>query len=297
MSELGARLRQAREGHGISLAQAAIDTRILQQSLVTLEEGAYQRLPSDVVTRGFIRNYAHYLGLPPDELIELYRRERGSTDRIQVVPVTRPPRTRTYVLPNFFGVFFVTVALVGLAYVALNAVGRIGDRATTSMVAAPTLVVPPPSPLPTATPGAAPAIVLPGQTTPTSLPPAATPVTAVAFTTPVAAGGAMPIEPSATPSGVVPFGPSATPAAPIVLEVNVARNHGNENSWVQVKTDGNIAFEGIMRAGEKLLFQAQRRVFVRAGNPPDVLVTVNGLQQGALGQRSGQPVNWQWPPN
>jgi cytoskeleton protein RodZ len=52
-----------------------------------------------------------------------------------------------------------------------------------------------------------------------------------------------------------------------------------------------------MRAGEKLVFEAQRRVLIRAGNPPDVFVTVNGLQQGALGQNPGQPVNWPWPPN
>jgi hypothetical protein len=82
-----------------------------------------------------------------------------------------------------------------------------------------------------------------------------------------------------------------------VIEVAVPNQRGNENSWVRVQTDGNVAFEGIMRAGEKLVFEAQRRVVIRAGNPPDVFVTVNGLQQGALGQNPGQPVNWPWPPN
>lgn len=285
MSELGARLRQAREGQGLSLAQAAIDTRILQQSLVALEEGAYHRLPSDVVTRGFIRNYAQYLALPADELIELYRRERGATDQIRVVPATNPPRTRSYVLPSFFGVFFVTVALVGLAYVALNAVGRLGDRPGTA-AAAPTATVPPPSPLPTATSGPRPT-ALPARTPAPGLdaPTAAPGSTALAAATPGA------------PAGGAAEGPSATPAAPIVLEVAVPSVRGNENSWVRVQADGNTVFEGIMRSGEKLVFQAQRRVLVRAGNPPDVLVTVNGLQQGALGQTPGQPVNWPWPPN
>lgn len=82
-----------------------------------------------------------------------------------------------------------------------------------------------------------------------------------------------------------------------MIEVSVPRRSGSENSWVRVQTDGNVAFEGIMRAGEKLVFQAQRRVLIRAGNPPDVFVTVNGLPQGALGQSTGQPVNWPWPPN
>lgn len=277
MSELGTRLRQAREGQGLSLAQASVDTRILQQSLTALEEGAFPRLPGDVATRGFIRNYAQYLGLAPDELIELYRRERGVTDQIRVVAVTTPPRSRSYVLPSFFGVFFVTVALVGLAYVALNAAGRIGDRVATRDAPA-IATIPPPSPLPTSSASAAQPLSVPTRV-------------ATALATP------QPSSSNAAGGLAATAGPSTTPAAPIMIEVSVPRQSGSENSWVRVQTDGNIAFEGIMRAGEKLVFQAQRRVLIRAGNPPDVFVTVNGLPQGALGQSTGQPVNWPWPPN
>lgn len=280
MSELGERLRQARERQGLSLAQASVDTRILQASLAALEEGAYQRLPGDVVVRGFIRNYAQYLGLSPDEMIELYRRERGGTDPIRIVPATHPPRTRTYVLPSFVGVFFVTMALVGLAYVTLNAVGRIGERPG-GVVAEATAVAPPPSPLPTATLDAVPTAA------PTVQPAPPLPPTAGA---PAAGGGIEPVEPAAPE--MMP-----TPSAPIVLEIVIPNSRGTENSWVRVQTDGSTAFEGIMRSGEKLVFEAQRRVFIRAGNPPDVQVIVNGLQQGPLGQAAGQPVNWYWPPN
>ncbi|ACL24509.1 helix-turn-helix domain-containing protein [Chloroflexus aggregans] len=270
MSELGARLRRAREANGISLAQAAAETRILLQSLQALEEGAFERLPSDVVARGFIRNYAQYLGLPPDEMIDLYRRERGATDKIRVVPATNPPRTRMYVLPSFFAIFFITLVLVGLAYVGLSALGRIGERATPSAGVAPSPTIVPPSPLPT--PSLLPTGVI-APPTPTSSPLAPTPVV---VTTPE---------------------PSPTPIAPIVIEVRVPNVRGNEASWVRVQTDGNTVFEAIMRAGEQRVFTAQRRVFIRAGNPTDVEVTVNGLQQGPLGTVPGQPVNWSWPPN
>ncbi len=270
MSELGARLRRAREVNGISLAQAAADTRILIQSLQALEEGAFERLPSDVVARGFIRNYAQYLGLPVDEMIELYRRERGATDRIRVVPATNPPRTRMYVLPGFFAIFFITLALIGLAYVGLSALGRIGERATPSAGVAPSPTIVPPSPLPTPSP-----------------PP--TEVLVVASPTPLPA-----LTVTAEPTPVLP---SPTPLAPIVLEVRVPNVRGNENSWVRVQVDGNTVFEAIMRAGEQQIFTAQRRVFIRAGNPTDVEVTVNGLRQGPLGTVPGQPVNWSWPPN
>jgi cytoskeleton protein RodZ len=272
MSELGDRLRQAREGQGLSLAQAAADTRILQQSLVALEEGAFQRLPSDVVTRGFIRNYAGYLGLPADELVEVYRRERGVSEKIRIVPATTSPTRRAYVFPSFFGIFFVTIALVGLAYVALNAIGRIGD-ANVAVGPEPTATIPPPSPLPTARPAA------PAPSVPTSA---------------IAGGAATPLPitaPAAATSEATP-----TPAAPIVLEVRIPAARGNEESWLRIQADGNTVFEGIMRAGQTQLFEAQRRVLIRAGNPPDVQVMVNGLQQGALGQNAGQPVNWSWPP-
>jgi transcriptional regulator with XRE-family HTH domain len=279
MSELGARLRQAREGQGLSLAQAAVDTRILQQSLIALEEGAYQRLPGDVVIRGFIRNYAQYLGMPADELIELYRRERGATDKIRIVPATNPPRSRSYVLPSFFGVFFVTVALAGLAYVALNAIGRIGSGGMADLAApTPSTIVPPPSPLPSPTPGTAPQIAA----APTALP-SAEPTDGL----------------GSQPAGGVSLTvtQTATSAAPIIVEVRIASVRGDESSWVRVQSDGNTIYEGIMNSGQRQVFEAQRRILIRAGNPPAVLVTVNGLEQGQLGQVPGQPVNWPWPPN
>lgn len=150
MNACGERLRQTREEQGLSLAQVAIETRILQQSLIALEEGNYNALPGDVVTKGFLRNYAQFLGLPVDEMIELYRRDRGSIHPIQVVPVTSLAPRRSYVLPSFFGVFFVTIALVGLTYVALSAAGRIGNSQVAHQDAPATVTAPvaTPTPLP-----------------------------------------------------------------------------------------------------------------------------------------------------
>src|SRR5690349_1053120 len=100
MTQLGERLRTAREEQGISISQAAVETRILQRYLIALEDGDYQHLPGDVYARGFIRNYATYLGLSAEELIELYRRERGITDQIRVVPATSSPRIRGLFVPS-----------------------------------------------------------------------------------------------------------------------------------------------------------------------------------------------------
>lgn len=278
MSQLGERLRHARESQGISLAQAAVETRILQQWLIALEDGAFDRLPNGVAARGFVRNYAQYLGLPADELIEMFRREQGASDPIRVVPASHPPRSRSYVLPSFFGVFFVTMALVGLAYVALNAVGRIGDQEAMISPVAATSVVSTPTPLPT------------DDTTDTGVIAAGPTVARLAATsTPRVSGAVMPSPVSAaTPE------PEPTPEAPIVVEVSIESGAGE--SWLRVQADGTTAYEQIMRGGEREVFQAQREIFIRSGNPTVVQVSVNGLQQGPLGQIPGQPVNWYWPP-
>jgi len=77
MSKLGEQLRAQRDRKGITLEQAAADTRIREKFLKALEDGDYQSLPGPVYTRGFLRNYAEYLDLETDELILLYHHESG----------------------------------------------------------------------------------------------------------------------------------------------------------------------------------------------------------------------------
>src|SRR2546430_17677943 len=77
MPSLGEQLRAQRERKGITLEQAAADTRIREKSLTALEAGDYPALPGAVYTRGFLRNYAEYLDLETDELVALFQQERG----------------------------------------------------------------------------------------------------------------------------------------------------------------------------------------------------------------------------
>ena len=78
MATLGEQLRAQREKKGITLDQAAADTRIREKFLKALEDGDYQSLPGAVYTKGFLRNYAQYLDLNSDELTVLFHQERGT---------------------------------------------------------------------------------------------------------------------------------------------------------------------------------------------------------------------------
>ena len=269
MSQLGERLREARESQGISMAQAAVETRILQRYLVALEEGDYQHLPGDVYARGFIRNYADYLGIPAEELIELYRRERGMSEPIRVVPATSSPRMRGLVIPSFFGVFFVVLVLVGASYLALSALNYVGESARPQVATKPT-AVPTPRPLPT---------LAPEPTNPPQVASAAT------------VGPQEPAGVAISPTTA----PTAPPDAPIVAEVSVEAGD-NRGSWLEIKVDGETVFRKVLGAGQSLpAFRAQRDFWIRSGNAAVVSVVINGQKQCCTANPN-EVQTFAWPP-
>jgi cytoskeletal protein RodZ len=109
------RLLAARERKGVDLYRAERDTKIRARYLAALERGDYRELPGAVYTKGFLRNYALYLGLDPDEVLLQWRRERGDPREPQpVIAVPRPiatPRKGLTFSPSLvvFGLLMVAV--------------------------------------------------------------------------------------------------------------------------------------------------------------------------------------------
>jgi cytoskeletal protein RodZ len=264
MSQLGARFREARETRGITLNEASASTRILLRYLQALEEGDFNQLPGDVYARGFIRNYAQFLGLSADEMILLYRRERGApTDRIKVVPAAVPPRTRSCLMPSAFVSFFAILVLLGLFYLVAQAAGLMRPP-TVAIGPTATAAVPTATQFPTAT-------LQPSGTPPSPLPPAPTPTTD-------------PAQPVPSPSPAT----SPTPAlqAPLVVEVRIAPNAAR-GSWMTVAVDGRTDFSGTLLANASKTFQAQREVFLHVGDASAVELIVNGQSRGLMGTVRG----------
>jgi cytoskeletal protein RodZ len=85
------RLTAARERKGVDLYRAERDTKIRARYLAALETGDYAELPGAVYTKGFLRNYALYLGLDPEDVIRQWRRERGDAT-VPAEPVLAVPK-------------------------------------------------------------------------------------------------------------------------------------------------------------------------------------------------------------
>jgi cytoskeletal protein RodZ len=113
------RLAAARERKGVDLTRAERDTKIRARYLSALERGDYRELPGAVYTKGFLRNYAIYLGLDPEDVLRQWRRERGeqaSPEPIVVPPrpLAAPPR------PLTFSPSVIVAALMTLGVVAFG---------------------------------------------------------------------------------------------------------------------------------------------------------------------------------
>lgn len=122
---IGERLRAAREAQGLSLEEAAEQTRIKRVYLEALESEAFAAFPSPAHARGFLRRYARWLGLDEAALV-------AEWDGLSAaVPPPRPARmpsmfqlTRIPTRPAFPGwrlaglglAFALALVLIGLAW-------------------------------------------------------------------------------------------------------------------------------------------------------------------------------------
>lgn len=72
MQSIGERLEEARKRKGISIREAAEATKIRTDYLHKFESNQFDlRLP-EIYVRGFLRNYARYLGIPGDKIVTDY---------------------------------------------------------------------------------------------------------------------------------------------------------------------------------------------------------------------------------
>ena len=83
---IGSFLKRQRELKGMSVAEVSRITRVPVISLEAIESDHFDDLPGEVFVRGFLKSYAHSLGLVPSEIVARYtsqpsRRVRDARSR------------------------------------------------------------------------------------------------------------------------------------------------------------------------------------------------------------------------
>ncbi len=291
MDELGSILRDAREMKGLTLAEVQDQIRINSQYLDALEEGNYHLLPTPVHVRGFLRNYARFLQLNPEPLLErfevAYLSHGAMTTRansgIQSSNTAETPLISRSDQPFFepvnvdldgnSGGAESTVRLV-IIVALLVTIGLAGSRFLPIVLGQgdgrdnlPEMIE---------------SLMSDGET---------------AEATPDALEGILPdvtsqpIVPSErnNPAGVATdaANPAPTrPPLPATMDQINLRLDITERTWVRVTIDGQVALEDqVTREDGPFEWQALQEAHLLTGNAAGVFITINEIPVGKLGDR------------
>ena len=269
MDRLGRRLREAREAKGSSLEEAEAATRIRAHFLELLEAGDFAAFAGgDVQIRGFLRIYARYLDLSPEDVLGRYSAEVHGTEfsaseqaQEEESPAPEPVTDLTEIrfrprdipvtssLPRWMSVR--TVMIVGLVLTVLlgilAVVTYVMNQPEDERLLVPTVTTSPTQISRTTT-----ATAVPARSTPTSL---------------VSADGRVTLALEAT-----------------------------EHVQVRVKRGTDIVFEQMMVPSQTEMWSDDEMIVVETGNGAALQVAVNGAELGPIGER-GELCTRAWGPN
>jgi cytoskeleton protein RodZ len=245
LASFGEELRREREIRAISLKEIADATKISKRFLDAIERNDHKTLPAPVFTRGFVREYARYLGLNAEEMVNRYNYAAVGDDRIEKsahldrltpkpsdAPLPPPPKKGipspfARVDRNIYIFILVTAALAGVIWWAV-ARKREARSEEAGAVAIPSATVRPRRAL--------------------------------------HARG--PVENAA-----------ATQDAILHLTVDM-----NDSSWIQLEADGVSVFNDEMKRGDHRVFDAKNEFrFKTIGNAAGPRLSLNGVQIPPLG--------------
>ncbi len=109
---LGEILKKKREESGLDLKEVAHDLRIQYMHLTALENNDLEKLPPDVYTKSYIREYARFLKIDPEPLIAEYKEYLMRQN-----PETKPedlPLKKKFIIPRVYFLIPVVLAVVAV---------------------------------------------------------------------------------------------------------------------------------------------------------------------------------------
>jgi cytoskeletal protein RodZ len=274
-TSMGAVLRRCREYHGISLDEAVEATKMGRNYLLALENDRIEEFANQAYLKGFLRTYATYLGLNPDDMIRQFEKQQAQCKDLPAaaqqqggaggdaeIPKKRIS-LRKFALPAFFLLLIIITASI------------INRSETPPKRERPIPQAPQPQPVPATAPVTAIQPVLSSAHTPP--PPQKT------EKKPIPAAE----QPNEAPSGdqnSVPAQPAEQPKSFIVL-MKVS-----QNGTLAVTIDGGLSQTYDLTVGDAIEWKAEKNIALELSNAGGVEVEINGKALKSLGP-AGKPVS------
>ncbi len=287
---LGSELRASRLQRELSLEEVEQELRIRAKFLRAIETGDYSLLPSQVQARGFLRNYAIFLGLDANAILARYEQAMGQIDAggpnghlpTPAQVVVAKPLEETYPgkmarQPGAQGVYNPNVGQTRRRRRAFSSTNILFSVASIFVIVA----------LAWGSTRLVEALIAADRQVESQ------------------SGsinefiGELDDQPSPTPSATfLAQSAEATEVAQVnPIEEGVhAVFDVTQRTWLRVTVDEVVLFEGIAVPGETQQYQGEATIHIRAGNAAGLGTTINGRDIGPIGTR-GELVDMTFSPD
>ena len=259
-------LRQERERQNFSIKDIEQGTSIRALYIEAIENGDYDKLPGNVYTKGFIKNYGNFLKLEGDAL------SRQFTEEVAPSP---PP---------------------------ITTVESTNKQSSSETIDETASIVNEPIPSMETQVRSEPEIKISSsrRTREESKSNSGLLIAAIVLIAAIAGGlwyyftniegGEIAQNPPAQTQSTEPSSTAAVPASASTPDSTAVPTSGlnlqakfNDRCWTRVVVDGRVAYEGIPEAGQTLSWQANDRIIVTAGNAGAIEFIENGKSLGIAG--------------
>ena len=239
-------LRREREKQGLTIADIEQGTSIRGLYIEHIERGNIKELPGLVYAKGFVRNYAKFLRLNAEQLVQQFAEENGSAPVPPPVEVESPARRISLSNVGDESLSEISIGQQSSSYAGIFGKLAAGIVVLAALVGGGAAVIS--------------AINAPARE---------------AVQPPVKA------EQSAAAPAAAPANPPDTQKSADGVRVSVTLT---ERCWTEVSVDGKSVFEGIIEKGKTENWQGKESVVIRAGNAGALDVTFNGKKLGKFGE-------------
>ena len=245
---IGDLLRRERERQNLSIKDIEKATSIRALYIDAIEKGEYKTLPGEVYAKGFVRNYANYLKLNANEIVNAFNEEMHPQEELQEsagsssAEEARQEQSAERNREEYRGPKITSLESYPMekkSHGVRNAL----------MVAAAVFVV--------------------------------------AFAALIAFGGdEEPSAPAPRAKTQTQQGQKQTEAAPKPAADGVEMKLSfTDRCWTEVVVDGKTEFEGTAEKGKVLTLKGKDKVRITAGNAGALNYSLNGKDMGAIGQK------------
>ena len=245
---IGDLLRRERERQKLSIKDIEKATSIRALYIDAIEKGEYKTLPGEVYAKGFVRNYANYLELNANEIVNAFNEEMHPQEELQEsagsssAEEARQEQSAERNREEYRGPKITSLESYPMekkSHGVRNAL----------MVAAAVFVV--------------------------------------AFAALIAFGGdEEPSAPAPRAKTQTQQGQKQTEAAPKPAADGVEMKLSfTDRCWTEVVVDGKTEFEGTAEKGKVLTLKGKDKVRITAGNAGALNYSLNGKDMGAIGQK------------